>query len=228
MGRLAIRYGGKLRQRKWELYVAAFPPRPGERILDVGASIHDDQPNENYFLRRYPYPDQVVAVTLDKPGLLRRAYPGVTFVQADGRALPFVDDEFDVVHSNAVIEHVTREDQPRFARELVRVARAGMITSPNRLFPFDPHTRLPFIHWLPRPLMLAAYRAFRRPEEHVWPLTISRFRGMFPHELELRVECQRIAGVPATTTMMFRKAPSRARLSSRPTRRQRSHLPTRA
>jgi ubiquinone/menaquinone biosynthesis C-methylase UbiE len=47
----------------------------------------------------------------------------LTFVQADGQALPFTTAAFDWVFSHAVIEHVA--DAPRYLRECARVLRRG-------------------------------------------------------------------------------------------------------
>src|SRR3712207_8757780 len=104
--RLAVRYGLASREAKWRLYSRSFPPRLGERVLDVGVSRFDDLPGENYFLRRYPYPQQVTAVGISDLGELRSRYGQIRFIEADGRRLPFEDGAFDVVHSNAVVEHV--------------------------------------------------------------------------------------------------------------------------
>ena len=66
--------------------------------------------------------------------------------------MPFADGEFDIVFSNAVIEHVGgREQQRRFVEESLRVARRAFVTTPNRWFPVEVHTRLPLVHWLPGP-----------------------------------------------------------------------------
>ena len=74
---------------------------------------------------------------------------------------PFDDGSFDVVFSNAVIEHVgDRERQGQLVREALRVGRRVFLTTPNRWFPVEVHTRLPFVHWLPDEL--AAPRV--RPE----------------------------------------------------------------
>ena len=70
------------------------------------------------------------------------------FVQADGRALPLPDKRTDMVLANAVIEHVgTLEAQQRFVAEQSRVARAWVITTPNRWFPIESHTSAIFLHW---------------------------------------------------------------------------------
>jgi len=142
----ALQYQAGSRSSKWELYRRSFPPRRGERVLDLGVSALDDLPGENYFVRRYPYPDQLTAVGIDDLSELQERYPEVTFVRADGRRLPFAEGSFDVVHSNAVIEHVgEHEDQEQFVAELVRVGRAGFVTTPNRWFPIETHCKLPVL-----------------------------------------------------------------------------------
>lgn len=80
-------------------------------------------------------------------GLERDSDYWQTWIQADGRALPFHDKEFDFVFSNAVIEHVGNEfDQKQFVNEHVRVGKNWMITTPNRLFPIESHTQVFFLH----------------------------------------------------------------------------------
>lgn len=74
-----------------------------------------------------------------------------TFVQCDGTALPFPDQSFDLVLSNAVIEHVGDEDlQRRFVAEHLRVGRHFAVTTPNKWFPVETHTQAVLRHWSPR------------------------------------------------------------------------------
>lgn len=69
------------------------------------------------------------------------------WLQADGRNLPFEADTFDLVFSNAVIEHVGEmEDQVKFIKEHDRVGKNWILTTPNRLFPIEGHTHVLFIH----------------------------------------------------------------------------------
>jgi hypothetical protein len=71
------------------------------------------------------------------------------WMQADGRDLPFRDKSFDLVLSNAVIEHVGNyEDQFRFINEHERVGRTWILTTPNRIFPVESHTRVILVHIL--------------------------------------------------------------------------------
>jgi hypothetical protein len=110
----------------------------------------------------------------------------VRTVRADGRELPFADGEFDVGFSNAVIEHVAggRPGQRRFAHELCRVARRVFVTTPNRFFPLEVHTLVPFAHWLPprpRKRVLRA-RGFR---DVLDPLGPRELESLFPYSVRV-------------------------------------------
>ena len=85
-------------------------------------------------------------------GELEKIFPGLKFVQGDGCDLPFGDKEFDLVFSSAVLEHVGNyQRQKKFVAEAVRCSRKYVfLTTPNRYHPFEFHTYLPILHWLPR------------------------------------------------------------------------------
>ena len=116
----------------------------GESGGESGCTTH------NFLEERYPWPARITALGLHDGERFRARYPEIRYVQGDACALPFADGEFDVVHSNAVIEHVgERERQEAFVREAVRVGKRVFLTTPNRWFPVEVHTRLPLVHWLP-------------------------------------------------------------------------------
>ncbi|HEY85380.1 MAG TPA: class I SAM-dependent methyltransferase [Chloroflexi bacterium] len=59
---------------------------------------------------------------------------------AIGERLPYADEQFDLILSHEVIEHV--QDDARYAAEMVRVLKPGgraIIFCPNRLYPFETH-----------------------------------------------------------------------------------------
>ena len=62
------------------------------------------------------------------------------------------NNSFDIVHSNATIEHIgSFEEQVLFVKEMFRISKESIfIQTPNRFYPIDFHTILPFVHWLPK------------------------------------------------------------------------------
>ncbi len=156
-------FSQKSRAKKFDLLRTIFPPRPAHSVLDVGAS-------GDVFLRYtfedvYPYPERVVAGghALREITSARREYPQPRYVVFDGCVLPFPDKSFDLVFSNAVIEHILGDGrQERFAREVMRVGKSWFVTTPNYWFPFETHHHLPLFQFLPRPVQLEYNRLFGR------------------------------------------------------------------
>ena len=151
--RVASRVSLRSRERKLRLFLDLFQPGPETTVVDVGVT---DAPfgggsSDNFFEARYPWPERITAVGHTELDCFAAAFPLVSTVRADGRELPFDDGAFDLGFSNAVVEHVAggREGQRQFVAELCRVAVRVFVTTPNRWFPLDPHTLLPFAHWLP-------------------------------------------------------------------------------
>ena len=151
------------RQRKLRLFLDEMRPTGETTVLDVGADElafgeGDGCGTLNFFEELYPWPDRITALGLHDGAGFRDRYPAVRYVQGDACALPFGDGEFEVVFSNAVIEHVGgRERQRRLVLEALRVGRRVFLTTPNRRFPVEVHTRLPFVHWLPDAVAHRAY-----------------------------------------------------------------------
>jgi len=118
-------------------------------VLDVGFSNKEYSDTDNFLEKHYPYPEQITALGIDEPTLFHKRYPAVRAVQYDGSIFPFPDQSFDICWSNAVVEHVgERDDQLRFLKEIRRVAQHGYITTPNKFFPVEVHTRVPLLHIL--------------------------------------------------------------------------------
>jgi SAM-dependent methyltransferase len=88
----------------------------------------------------------------------RPHYPG-PFVRGDAAAgLPFADGEFDLVYCSSVIEHVPPPRRAAFAAEVRRVGRGWFVQTPAFSFPIEPHSLLPFAHWLPAALRRRYWR----------------------------------------------------------------------
>ena len=91
---------------------------------------------------------------------------GYRYQQVTDTQLPFENDAFDVVLTNHVIEHVGDEQAQRaHLSEIHRVIRpdgVGYLAVPNRWMLVEPHYRLAFLSWLPRPMRTPYLRMMRR------------------------------------------------------------------
>ncbi len=183
------------RRRKLRLFLDELHPTEATTVLDVGADEvgfggtggQAGCSTHNFFEELYPWPGRITALGLHDGARLRERYPAVAYVQGDACALPFPDDAFDIVFSNAVIEHVGgRERQRAFVSESLRVGRRVFLTTPNRWFPLEVHTRLPFVHWLPDPVSHRVYdlagKGFAKENHLLGP---GDLRAVFPSPVRI-------------------------------------------
>lgn len=180
------------RKRKLRLLLEELRPTAETSILDVGADElgfgeADGCGTLNFLEEMYPWPERITALGLHEGAGFRARYPRIRYVQGDACALPFADGEFDVVFSNAVVEHVGgRERQRALVTEALRVGRSVFVTTPNRWFPVEVHTRLPLVHWLPDALSHRVYRALGKgfaAENHL--LSKRELAALFPGRVRI-------------------------------------------
>lgn len=148
LGRLVSGVSLHVRRKMFGFFINRFPdPR---NVLDVGVTSDNVAPEANYFEELFPDKSRITAVGVEDAGHLAQKYPGLTFVQIKpGEKLPFQDHQFEVVFSNAVIEHIVDAQERRnFLQELCRVGKSVFITTPNKYFPIEAHTGVPFLHFL--------------------------------------------------------------------------------
>jgi SAM-dependent methyltransferase len=188
LSRVASRVSMRSRERKLRLFLELLRPGPETSVLDVGVTdaAFGGGATDNFFEALYPWPERVTAVGRTSLERFGAAFPRVTVVQADGRQLPFADGAFEIGFSNAVVEHVAGgpEGQRRFVHELCRVAGRVFVTTPNRFFPLEVHSLVPFAHWLPRPARDRVLRA-RGFDDVLEPLGPKEFASLFPYSVRV-------------------------------------------
>ena len=127
------------------------------RILDNGCGLG------TYLKAFAPYSQQRfgLEIELDRAISALKSSEGV--IQGVGEHIPFVDDTFDLVFSNEVIEHV--QNDAHYAAEMARVTRPGgriVLFCPNRWYPVEQHGiywrgqyhfgNIPLVNYLPNSL----------------------------------------------------------------------------
>ncbi len=143
--RLAYTYGRWNRHQKARLAQRFIAKHGISTILVVGASPTRNEV-DGIVERSLVGAAEDVVIT----GLAADIPEWPNYTQADGLDLPFGADEFDLVYSNAVIEHVGgAQEQHRFLTEHERVGRHWIATTPNRWFPVEAHRHTLFRHWSP-------------------------------------------------------------------------------
>lgn len=137
LARLASPFAARARAARHARFFALTRLPAGARVLDVGCGALG--------LRALEPELDIAGVDLVE----RPDYPG-PFVRADATdRLPFADGEFDLVYCSSVIEHVPPSRRAAFAAEIRRVGRGWLVQTPAHSFPLEPHSLLPFAHWLP-------------------------------------------------------------------------------
>jgi len=121
-------------------------------IIDVGVTADRTHISSNFFENIYPNPERITAFSDQDASWMENEYKGLKFKKGTALEMPFENDTFDLVFSSAVIEHIgSIINQSRFIGECFRISKKYVfITTPNRYYPIELHTVLPFIHWLPK------------------------------------------------------------------------------
>jgi len=193
----------RVRKKMFNRFMEIFSPDAKTTVLDVGVTSDITQTESNYFEQLYPYPQQIVCVGTEDGAHLMQQYPGLTYQKVEaGKPLPFKNHQFDIVFSNAVLEHTgSCEMQAKFLQEMCRVGKQFFVTTPNRWFPVEHHTGLPFLHYLPASLFRALTRRtsyrYWAEESNLNILTRSDLQRILQPPLQAQVETVRVLGIPS-------------------------------
>jgi ubiquinone/menaquinone biosynthesis C-methylase UbiE len=138
----------KMRRSRFKLFLNLLKsvPKPIS-ILDVGGT------EKFWKMMAFTNPDQIhfTLLNLKMPAISLPNFMGIT---GDATSMSSISDQqFDVVFSNSVIEHVGDFNQQRLmASEIQRVGKRYFVQTPNYYFPIEPHFLFPAFQWLPKKL----------------------------------------------------------------------------
>lgn len=128
-----------------------FKPDVEAKLLDIGANDKEYSDNDNMLEKLYEHRNNITVLGLHKYEEFSKRYDGIKTITYDGSIFPFEDNKFDFGWSNAVLEHVGDIDkQIFFIKEIKRTCKKAFLTTPNKYFPIEVHTRIPILHYLPK------------------------------------------------------------------------------
>lgn len=161
-------------KRRLAMIYGAAGERLRGRILENGCGVG------MYVEHLSPLSGQVIGLEYDENRAREAHARAALIICAAGEGLPFPDENFDVILSHEVLEHV--QNDRRAVEEMVRTLRPGgrmVIFVPNRGYPFETHGiywrgqyhfgNIPFVNYLPRKLRdrLAPHvRVYSRKDLH--------------------------------------------------------------
>lgn len=88
------------------------------------------------------------------------------------------DQSYDFVHSNSVIEHIESwAGMVAMAKNVYRLAPRHYVQTPYMWFPYEPHYRLPLVHWFPEQIRMRAL-LLRKTEDVDIAMRIVRERNL--------------------------------------------------
>ena len=150
--RLAGNASLRVRRRAYEWFSAAAGGIAGKTILDRGA-MPDTLPVDGNSLTRW-MPEDGAAVLAASPVDISHLPSAISDLEIV--AWPpeeHIERRVDIVVSSSVVQHVGgREAQVAYLGSLASLAGSLFLTTPNRRHWLEFHTKLPFLHWLPKPL----------------------------------------------------------------------------
>ena len=120
-------------------------------VIDIGSTPSLEK-EQNTFLQKVKDNPNVTCLSNQDCKILQKKYKNIKkVIIGDAKNTMLENNSFDIVHSNATIEHIgSFEEQVLFVKEMFRISKESIfIQTPNRFYPIDFHTILPFVHWLP-------------------------------------------------------------------------------
>ncbi len=195
--------GGRARARRLELTSRMFPDLADMAVVDLGGTVET-------WMRAPVQPRHVTVLNISEPG--ESDVDWITPLEGD--ACRAVDElraaslpvAYDVVFSNAVLEHVGGHAQRSlFADSVLALAPQHWVQTPYRYFPVEPHWLFPGMQFLPLPARTTI--AARWPLAHspavsvenarhevLWTelIGVSELRALFP---DSEIVHERLAGL---------------------------------
>ena len=157
-------------------------------VLDIGTTNDTKNKSSNFIVKNlkniknfYSISDQLITSSFFKKTLQKSITENFSEYEIENL-------KSDLVISNATIEHVGNYDnQKAMINNMIKLSKKMIIIStPNRYHPLEFHTKIPFIHWLPKNIHRKILKSIGLPffskEENLNLLSKSDFNSFVENE----------------------------------------------
>ena len=152
----------KSRIKIFNIFLENIKFNKNSKILDVGTAPILES-HENIIFHRYKWKKKITGFSNQNCNILKKKFKLNKFIKGNAKNMMLKDNSFDISFCSATIEHVGNyKSQKKLISELYRVSRKFVfLTTPNRSFPVDFHTKLPLLHLLPKKIHRKILKFFK-------------------------------------------------------------------
>ncbi len=136
----------KFRKKRFEIFRKMLSEESNRviTILDVGGTI-------DYWRQMNPPEFNRLDITILNIHNEEKSDSSYKYIKGSASELNmFKENQFDIVFSNSVIEHLSPEEQAQMAKGMLRIGKRIYLQTPSFYFPIEPHFLFPFFQFLPR------------------------------------------------------------------------------
>ena len=172
-------------------------------LLDIGTTNDSKLSSSNFFCRMFDKISKHKSISDQKINNSRFIKCLRKSITSNFSKKEINNLKSDLVISSAVIEHVGNfNNQINKVRNMIKLSKKYIIiTTPNRFFPVEVHTKLPLIHWLPkkifRKILLFLHMDYFAYEKNLKLLSIielKRILDNFSREISYKIYTIRFLG----------------------------------
>ena len=165
-------------------------------LLDIGTTNDSKLSSSNFFCRMFDKISKHKSISDQKINNSRFIKCLRKSITSNFSKKEINNLKSDLVISSAVIEHVGNfNNQINKVRNMIKLSKKYIIiTTPNRFFPVEVHTKLPLIHWLPkkifRKILLFLHMDYFAKEKNLNLLSIielKRILDNFSREISYKI-----------------------------------------
>ena len=122
--------------------------------LDIGTTSDDKNASSNIVIKNIKNIDKFKCISdqiVNSNFFNKKLKKSITEEFSEKELYEFSSD---LVISNATIEHVGGElKQKKMLENIIKLTKKiFIITTPNRFYPIEVHTKIPLLHWFPKPI----------------------------------------------------------------------------